>query len=131
MLECLARRRLLQATLPDLAALQELRVFSAGCVGSEQLAHLPGLLLRSPPSSAAGSTLRELSLSFAPAEGFAVADLDPLAQCAPLHETLLLVRCVSVGLHWQTRVLLACIWGLVYCCWTRQVCVINVFQAML
>ena len=73
--------------LPNLAALQELRIFSAGCVGGDQLAQLPSLLLLRAPDSGACSALRELSLSFAPVEGFAVTDLDALggyAQKSPL-----------------------------------------------
>ncbi len=82
-----ARCRLLQATLPNLAALQELRVFSAGCVGGEQLAQLPGLLRA--PGGGVGCALRELALSFAPTEGFAVADLDPLGGYVQQHLLLL------------------------------------------
>ena len=74
--------RLLEAALPHLAALQELRVFSACVMQAHDLALLPRLLRSAPHSATAGCMLRELSLSFAPAEGFAAADLDALGGCA-------------------------------------------------
>ena len=78
-------RSLLEATLPQLGALQELRVLSAGPVDASVLALLPRLLAAAPggpDSCGGGAALRELSLSFAPAPGFTAADLSPLGQCA-------------------------------------------------
>lgn len=111
-------RRLLEAVLPNLAALQELRVFSAGVMEAPDL-ELLAQLLHSPPDVMPGCALRELSLSFAPAEGFAAADLDAIGRCAAV--PLISAPCAC---NVQPVVSPSAVSISILCCSVRERCVV-------
>ena len=72
--QCCLGRRLLHATLPELQLLQDVRIFAVGGLTTKQLALLADLLQRY-------TSLRELSVSFAPEPSFVAQDLDVFGGC--------------------------------------------------